>query len=359
MAGQENTTTLRRLLSQQKPRIPSNVTSSKNSINELWPEFKTAITIWDDFNLANLNESYGHVLDRAVPAHRLQAPLPDKALEGLVIEIPGSVRHLMVWNDDVLRPTLDFAKSHLGLHPGIALRHKYSNTNKTALASIHSEGKKTTVDHLIELDDFPLANLVVGLARPSSKWSSRKLAHQLDSTTKAILWPLRQLAKTCESANTRYGYIQTEEEMVVCCFSKNSNGWKAAIMPIPWTRHGVDTLTTDLALWWLCMLAMSDPQSRAIIEEREMIKINAWDIAYLNEERGWVRRHRYSGFEEPTNPLPPPTYNTPSPGNMAAFEAGVGLNANNDWPDFADPANNLSFLGDFDLDADLTMLYDP
>ncbi|KAI5864217.1 hypothetical protein GGS23DRAFT_563385 [Durotheca rogersii] len=100
-------------------------------------------------------------------------------------------------------------------------------------------------------------------------------------------------------------------------------------MPIPWSRNGVDVLTTDLALWWLCMLAMSAHHHRAIVGEEEMVKINDWDVVYLDEERGWVRRHQYSNVEEPVSPPPPPEYRTPSPGNAAAFAAGAGPHANN------------------------------
>lgn len=69
--------------------------------------------------------------------------------------------------------------------------------------------------------------------------------------------------------------------MTVCCFSKDGVGdgndkrWGAAIMPVPWSRNGSDTLTTDLALWQLCMLAMSAPHNRAIIAEGEVLRINS------------------------------------------------------------------------------------
>lgn len=80
--------------------------------------------------------------------------------------------------------------------------------------------------------------------------------NQLNDPATELVWPLGQLANIRKVAQTRHGYIQTDQEMVVCCFSEGPEGWKVAIMPVPWSRHGVDVLTTDLALWWLCMLAM-------------------------------------------------------------------------------------------------------
>lgn len=335
-----DTTTLRRVLSQQKPHIHCGPLSSKNSAYGKWPKLVNAVTIWDDFHLANLNESYGHILDCPVPVHQLQVPRPDQALKGVTIENPDSVKHLIVWNDGMMRPTLEFAKRHLGLCPGIALRHRVFDADKNTIARIPHE-PRLAVDHVADLDDFPLPTLVVGLARPSVKWSGMKLAYQLHNTSGSALWPLRQLANLCRATQTRYGYIQTDKEMVVCCFRKDGSEhderWKATIMPVPWSRHGPDTLTTDLALWWLCMLAMSAPHNRALVGEGDVVRINAWEVLHADEERGWVRRHRYSKVEEP-DPSPPPIYNTPSPTNVAALEAAVGLHAN-EWFNLEAPAN--------------------
>lgn len=275
MAGQD--TTLRHVLSQQKPLVPCEMTAKRNIVNKKWPELGDSVTIWDDFNLVNLNESYGHVLDLAVPAQLLVGAQPDQALAGVVINRAEDINRLISWNDGLMRPTLQFAKSHLGLHPGVTLHHKYSAADKSAFASIPNGPRRLIVDHVIALGDFPGPNLVVGLGRPSSKWSGAELADQLgdaDGASEELLWPLRQLANICRIAQTRYGYIQTDEELVVCCFSKKAERWKVAIMPTPWCRSGVDEITTDLALWWLVMLAMSAHHHLVIVAEEEMVKID-------------------------------------------------------------------------------------
>jgi hypothetical protein len=343
MAGQNTFTTLRHVLSQEKPSVPCATELKYNSLNKGWPDLKGLITLWDDFNLNNLNESYGHVLDLAVPEQQLMGPRPDQAFAGVVIDHPDDINHLISWNDALMQPTLQFAKSHLRLHPGVILRHKHSAVGKPGVTRLPNGAKRLTVDHVIGLDDFPGPNLVVGLGRPSSKWSGRQVANQLHNSSMEQLWPLRQLANICDTAQTRYGYIQTDEELVVCRFSKNperakNQQWTVAMMPIPWSRHGVDVLTTDLALWWLCMLAMSAHHHRTIVRVEELVKINHWDVVYLGEERGWGRRHRYSGYE------------TPSPGNAEVLEAGAGPHAN-DWHN-VNPADgglaNLVALNNFD-----------
>ena len=232
-----DTITLRRVLCQQKPRIDCDAPSSKNTKNTSWPELRDAVTVWDDFHLANLNESYGHILDYQVPAHQLRVPRPDQVLSGVAINNLNSAKHLVVWNDGIMRPTLRFAKEYIGLHSGVDLRHRVTDADKTAIAHIPHGPKNLFVDHVTHLDDFPLPTLVIGLARPSSRWSGGQLARQLDHASDAALWPLRQLANLYKASQTRYGYIQTDEEMTVCLFSKDGNEgdatWTAAIMPVP------------------------------------------------------------------------------------------------------------------------------
>lgn len=249
--------------------------------------------------------------------------------------------------------TLQHAKMHLGLYQGTLLRLVYTREDKSVVAKLPSGPPKLAIDHIISLDEFPTHYLIVGLGRPSSMFSGTKLALILSQAAAKspieLMWPVRQLANLCDLTNTRYGYIQTDEELVVFCFSKSANVndtvWKAAMKPIPYSKHGPEALTTDLALWWLCMLAMSGQHNSALVPEDEMVKIDDWDFVYLDAERGWSRRHRYSNLELPTDPPPPPEYRPPSPGNPAGFQAAVGLHA--------DPAFELHYGGTVDSpDAD-------
>lgn len=268
MAASPNIT-LRGILSQSKPRVRRKTKSSKNSRGD-WPEFPAdTIAIWDDFNLDNLNESYGHVLDLDIPEQRPAPPNPHQVLTGIEVAKPDDIKHLIKWNYEVIDATLDFARKHLNLHNSVLLRHQTSTLERSAIARV-SDGRKTVkVDHLIALDEYPQANLVIGLGKPSSKFQGRKVADHPGHVSREGLQPLRQLADQCDIAKTRYGYIQTEEDFVACCLSRDaSESWKVAVMPIPWSKHGENQLTTDLALWWLSMLAMAGPQHRKIVGER-------------------------------------------------------------------------------------------
>ncbi|KAK3395001.1 hypothetical protein B0H63DRAFT_462531 [Podospora didyma] len=383
MAAVASPTTLRQILVTKKPRIPiPRGGAKKNTQNRLWPELE--LRIWEEFSLNVLNESYGHVLEAPFPNYQLPMPSPDEALAGVTANSDLSIRHLTVWNDQLMRQTLHFAQRHLDICPGLVLRLNASPPDALSsnLTIPNARGPRP-VDHLIEIDHQVMA---VGIVRTSAKFSGRNVSKWLNRSTREMKWPLRQLASLCRLARTRYGYIQTDDETVVCCFSvpgdqrhvenqDNNNTQEpplnVAIMPIPWERHGVENLTTDLALWWLSMLAMAGEHHRPIVHDDEMVKIHEWDILHLDDERGWVRRHKYSNWQEPTDPPPPPAYVTPEPGNPAVFHAAVGLHANvgfspimemNEFPNnnndmylqvpgvdefnaIADPANN-----DFDED---------
>lgn len=47
-----------------------------------------------------------------------------------------------------------------------------------------------------------------------------------------------------------------------------------AIMPIAWTQMGDEKLTTDLALWWLGMLALSGSDKCVVTKKEGMTRIH-------------------------------------------------------------------------------------
>jgi hypothetical protein len=322
--------TLRRVLTQSKPEIPCNVRVSRNTSSTSWPEIeRDTITRWNDFNLETLNQSYGHILDLEFPAEQLAAPHAEHNFQGMDIKRTHDVLQLIGWNYRMLRSTVPFAKQRLELHPGVHLKH-YARTNKS-LIRIGDSQQPVQIDHFVALDDSTLSNLVMGLSRPSISFQGRSLVNCPTAVTKEGLWPMRQLANLCHMAQTRYGYIMTDQDLVVCRFYIPEGGvnqadeLKVEVMAVPWTVHGESQLTTDLALWWLCMLALSPTQHCALATEEDMVGIDEWEVRYLNDEHGWVRRHRYSDVEQPVDPPPHSASQTPSLGNQAAF----GIDPNN------------------------------
>ena len=355
-------TTLRRALTQSKPFIPCNTTAGKNSRGD-WPILDSrTVTTWNEFNLETLNGSYGHILDLGIPDQQLAAPEPSQMLAPIEIDKPDDIKYLIEWNDNAVFPALELAKMHLNIHNGIRLQHKIAAPGGSALARIDTGPRMVQADHIISLDEAPLSNLVVGLGRPSSKFNGRRLANYPEHVPKEGFWPLRQLANLCNNSGTRYGYIMTEEAFLACRFSRTAMepGWQVAVKPIPWTQHGENQLTTDLALWWLCMLAMSSPQNRALVGEYEMVGIDEWETRYLSDEQRWVRCHQYSRFEEPTTPPTPPAYSAPFPSGAIANAAVVAGQAviNADSQLNINPSTPQPASEELDLSAYLVSLPD-
>ncbi|RSL55547.1 hypothetical protein CEP54_009280 [Fusarium duplospermum] len=223
-------TTLRHVLTQEKPCVPCTTEPGRNATYAGWP----------------LNASYGHILDVPIPEGLMDVPRAEQLLAGVSLTKQEHLNYLIEWNDQVLQKALRLAKSHLDLHPGIVLKHEFMAADQSTPIWLPNGPRRAKINHLVRLDDSPGPTcLVVGL----------------------------QLANACKMAKTRYG---------------------------------CHVLTTDLALWWICMLAMSTHQPRDIVGEAQMANINDWNMVNLGQGRGWVRRHLYSGVEKPTGPPPPP-----------------------------------------------------
>lgn len=230
--------------------------------------------IWHDFNLDSLNACYGNLLDQALdagfPVHNVTVPIASQFFENVAIADSGDVKHQIVWNHDMVRLTLATAQTFLSLNPGAPIFQTYSNAAGTSVA--HIPNSRLTVDHTVGLSGFPRLILLVGLTRPSWKWSGHSLAEGLPNVNLETLWPVRQLGNLCSAAKTRYGYLQTNEELVVCCFGMDGGGRRTVMMmPIAWTLHGEDQLTTDLALWWLGLMAMSSSKDQDVISSTHRV----------------------------------------------------------------------------------------
>ncbi|KAI6085192.1 hypothetical protein F4821DRAFT_279414 [Hypoxylon rubiginosum] len=252
MAG--SNTTLRLALTQKKPPILCNERSMKNTHSNNWPAID--LEVWSEFKLVNLDNEYGSLLNKHVPEHDLVFPRADQNLHGITINGLDDIKRIIAWNDLLMRPTLDIAKSAFAHIEGDAISHAYTPVDKSTIAKVEGPNRKVFVDHVITLQADPWRNLVVGLGKPSSRFNMGGI-HSANARISEHGYVLRHLAHLCTSANTPYGYIQTDRELVACQFKRNGDRYKVYYMQIQWSTHGPERLTTDLALWWLCMKALS------------------------------------------------------------------------------------------------------
>lgn len=173
-------TTLRQALTQTKHSVPCKI-KARNTTGRDWPTLKDKkqlnlkVRAWDEFTIENLNASYGHILDLPIPFGTLAVPLPSTALRIVEIEKPEHVNHLIQWSDGVLVPTLEFARSKLGLKNGTKLKHEVASMKKEkAGVRIGKNTGKFKADHLVGLDCPKLPTLLVGLGRPSHSFLGAK-----------------------------------------------------------------------------------------------------------------------------------------------------------------------------------------
>ncbi|EGX88245.1 hypothetical protein CCM_08288 [Cordyceps militaris CM01] len=280
---------------------------------------------WEYFTLENLNTEYGPLLDN--PNFRHDPPPTDHS--GIV--------NPFAWNDDVLRPTFQFAKALQFAKPsfehyrGVEPRHVYRAHNGAFIS--HPPGTdKVQASHEISLDRSPIQPLVVGIYHAG--WSGRELLRG----RKVSRYPVSDLARHCRDAGTRFGYIQCTTELVACCFSNIDLEDRAALIaPVPMSLHGETQLTTHLALWWLCMTAALDA---VVANENDEDRIRDTETQWHTFGAGRVEGQ--DELDSPDSRTPPPPYSAPEPGNAAAFEASVGL-PNFVWDTYPDSPDAVIF----------------
>ncbi|KJR86651.1 uncharacterized protein SPSK_02610 [Sporothrix schenckii 1099-18] len=274
-----HTKTLRDCLVRPKPNIPCTTLTMGNTKSATWPHIKS-LTVIDD-----------------------SGPFD-----------------LIGWNDKTVLPLVKCTKQAMGLYVGAAVQHMYTSSDNSTVATLLTGPNRTVIDHVIELGNYRRDVLVVGLCRTSVKWQGSTLIKDPLNAPNEQKWPVRQLANLCAKAGTRYGYIQTDQELVACCFgatppSKTTEAWSdwtARVMPVPWNTELVEQsevsngaravlesyLTSELSLWWLCMLSLSDGH-RQLVKTDEIVPIDAWQPLELADGSAWAHQHRYSAFVKP------------------------------------------------------------
>ncbi|KAI0186930.1 hypothetical protein EV127DRAFT_345214 [Xylaria flabelliformis] len=266
--------TLREALTQAKPVVPDLCGRRRTLTSLNRPEVQgvhpiSRITIWDDFCMKTLNDEYGPLLDREMSMSACASvPEPDSELFDIKIRKFTDIAHLIQWNEKIVNATLSLAKDERELCPGLGLRTQAAEPNISSSSSgfYNAQGEEINVDHWIALDDMPLQHLVVGMAWPSSMIETHKVFYGVKEPGDIECRPLQQLAWVCEQAKTRYGYIITDSDLLVCRFFKTPSGdkFEVSLMLVPWSTSG-SYLTTDLAIWWLCMKALTEEK-----EDREI-----------------------------------------------------------------------------------------
>jgi len=308
---------LRQLLTLQKPAVTCTTKASQNSVNPKLP--KLTITRWGTFNRGNLDKKFSGVLDATIQAPPQDLIPPFQS--GLQIQNIAHLKPMIERNDKVLRTALECWQPK-GLK-GTALR--------SGLSSRSSDGmNKPNGDHVVTLDNQPPKHLVVGLARPSSRWSVVRLQASGAEGRKDLQVPVQQLAAECRRAGTRFGYIQTDEALTAVCFTwaNGESEGVAAVRSIPWTKYGLNMLTTDLALWWLFNLAWSSDSDDPVARGEDIQEVADEKLDDQDEEHAAHLKNHSNAAELPGLSIMSPKYQMAGPDNQLAPDNAVEHFAN-------------------------------
>ncbi|KAJ3522649.1 hypothetical protein NM208_g12771 [Fusarium decemcellulare] len=224
---------------------------------------RSQVSPWVDFNLENLTEAYGDILSKTVTAGYSDPADP------LYIAHSGGLKSLGI----------DYISPHLREPLSIAASEVWgrlvpvTSSFQPQLSLQLQPGDLTFSQYDLRLDT-PIS-LAVGCVKLARQWHSSTLSTSLD----IALHPINQVIDYCQAAQTRYGFILTNEELVVVRVSHRRVGTTkkphAEYKAIPWSASGEGVLTVRLALWFLFVMSMN-AEHRPIRTSDEVLPLNLW-----------------------------------------------------------------------------------
>lgn len=290
--------TLLQYLKNKNPVINSSACkrgSNTTSVTAAWL-IPQAIEEWKDFDYESLKSIYGGMLHEALERqYTLQdfsdiAQYPfchihdERSLEAFLGRwTQPLVEHALCEAQDRLEGVVTRERIHMvggGLaeHPGYGSKFRPDWAGVQLSTTRFSKNKNTP------------RNILPGDTKVSKKWTSRKIKSgtvRKEYSRANWMRPLSQINTYCVRGNARYGYLVTDEELVVVrvrpmaptnpqtnpgarnsvALGKAKPAARAAesgileYKAVPWKNHtddnrkDQDALTVNLALWWLHMMA--------------------------------------------------------------------------------------------------------
>ncbi|KAJ9299692.1 hypothetical protein DTO271G3_2576 [Paecilomyces variotii] len=213
------------------------------------------IAVWHGFNLQTIMHRYGNILGQT---HLPPDPLPNSPPRAITAR---SVLRGRIWE-------YVFPRVRRGLRAAFNTLTATNQMNGLTSVSFHvGEAAKIIEDYTPDTAYFALAlpagtswNRAPGDIKPSWQWSTALANHPMAGYRTEFRQALSQVNWYMKQHNSRYGFILTNEELVVIRRLDNHGNLELA-PPIPFTAGGTvaqPRMTVLLALWYLGMLAAQD-----------------------------------------------------------------------------------------------------
>ncbi|CAN8097591.1 unnamed protein product [Discula destructiva] len=249
------------------------------------------ITIWKDFNIKNIKgwshllrlPYAGEVVEPSVITDSQRVIDHEKKVDGVALQ----------WNVRVLQGPLRTAPAGTSINGGqvsVAKRqHCFPNSNKRTCRK-NDLKPDMTIHRRATQGGKSATMLVMGDNKYSGAWdfeTAWKSMHFGNSQNLGEdMRPFVQISTYCYVGETRYGHIMSDTELIaVRVFrleERNASNevtvrkWSTEVSnPIPWTASGRGTLTVNLPIWWLGVMAMNKSE-RAIKPRNRCPRINTW-----------------------------------------------------------------------------------
>lgn len=267
-------------------------TKTESPINVL----RTQVSRWEDFNLFNVTSAFGDIL--ACEAY--------DGLHPFSLIPPGNLASLSTFDLTYFRQRLQSP-----MEVGLRVLAERSGRNGLTVATRQYQqlpgGFKPALGFV--LPGNPEVSLASGLVRVSAAWG---FDHIVTRANKNWDNPLHQLAIYSHYGRTRYGFVLTNEEVVVVRnFSENGLDFGIECQTIPWSASGENTLTVCLAVWALVMMALNDDH-RAVRSRNDTLPLNFWLRGQDADGRVFYKHH-LSLRETPVLPVGAVVMDMPAP----------------------------------------------
>lgn len=276
--------------------VSKNNTTSANFDNVQWNDrYPNVIQKWDDFTYEAIIAAYGDILaspsgqSSQLNSYLQQSDIPLTPRE---IYMENNVDTLGIsWTCNVLRDPLKTAARTLNRRFKDAIGDVTLGSKMISWKNPDNARSSFNPDWAI-IDRTKTKNYsqegnadakptlyAVGDSKLSQKWKSTWLRHEdpkqagLDSNDKTSepkirterTKPLQQMATYCRIGETRYGYVVTQNELVVLRARRISKIDPGSTLQfaafeykaIPWSDNGPGKLTVNLAIWALGCMGMN------------------------------------------------------------------------------------------------------
>lgn len=246
---------MRGFLTERNPKKKATLERSHVPKDDAYPAIQpSGISRWSPFNINTINHTHGHLLDAEITNHGAVSQL--EALEVPENRIIETVGGLARWcQQDMV--SLVGASLKQAATPSLSTQSLAEYTrfgvspDKTMLpAGVQKYG----IDFFMGFKDANAQTIVVGEVKSHLDLRSSNLLGPM--VERQHLSRLRRLAHLCKTAGTKYGFFYTDEELIVCRFDSGYLG--VSIESVNWDGEG--PLTTQLALWYQCVIAIDEIQ---------------------------------------------------------------------------------------------------